>query len=151
MQTNIFLNFKIVFIIFILALNSACSKSNYNSYPYNERDAFCRDKLSVYNSNYINAKIYNSCMSEADNLIRKFENEAAEWRAESEKRRIEWENEKKEREKQIQQQILNESKKEMEQLAEKENKQKQIDNLFKEKFDKPVEEQEREMIENLFN
>jgi hypothetical protein len=68
------------FLAFALLLLPSLLIEAANSFPYNIRDAFCRDKLSKYNSNYTNAKIYNSCMMNAVKLIEEYERKQMEWR-----------------------------------------------------------------------
>ncbi len=41
--------------------------------PYNVQNGFCLDKASYYSSRYERAKIYNTCMQNAENLIRQHE------------------------------------------------------------------------------
>lgn len=43
------------------------------SYSYDVRNAFCTDKMSRFRTRYENAKIYESCMLNADFLIRQHE------------------------------------------------------------------------------
>lgn len=126
---------SLVFII-VLVLSPACY-----CFPYNEKDAFCRDKLSRHNSNYTNAKIYNHCMSNADRLIREYESERI-------RRQIEWERGEPERrrqrelrEKEQKQQEFEAKKREQQRKAEEykkrlkeEERRKVIDNLFETKF-----------------
>lgn len=119
----------------MLGLFASVSHAN----PFNVQDAFCRDKLSKYNSNYTNAKIYNHCIMNADKLIMEYENEEI-------KRRIKWEKERKKQQERIarekRQEELEAKKREQQRKAEEykkrleeEKKKKWIDNLFKTKFD----------------
>jgi len=126
---------------FVIYLVLALSPVAY-AFPYNVRDAFCKDKLSRHNSNYTNANIYNHCMSNADRLIREYENERI-------RRKIEWEKGEPERrrqrekmERERKQQELEAKRREQQRKAEEykkkleeENEKRRIDNLFKTKFD----------------
>lgn len=126
---------SLVFII-VLALSPACYCS-----PYNEKDAFCRDKSYGYTSNYTRAKIYNNCMRNADALIYEYEQEQR-------RRRIEWQRGEPERKKQSEkiereqkQQELEAKKREQQRKSEEykkkleeENEKRRIDYLFKTKF-----------------
>jgi len=43
--------------------------------PFSEKHAFCSDRIPTSNSNYLNQKIYNRCMKNADALIEQLEQE----------------------------------------------------------------------------
>lgn len=123
-------------IILLMMLGLFASVSH--ATPFNVKDAFCKDKLSKYNSNYTNAKIYNHCITNADKLIIEYENERI-------KRRIEWEKERKKQQERMarekRQKELEAKKREQQRKAEEyrkkleeEKKKKWIDNLFETKF-----------------
>lgn len=123
---------KSLIVVFILILHPACY-----GFPYNERDAFCRDKLSRYNSNYTNAKIYNHCISNADRLIKEYEKEKA-------RRRIEWERGEPERKRQREQM---EKERKQQQLQEAREQKKWEEEQYKKKLEEQIEKQR---INNLF-
>ena len=109
--------------------------------PYNVGDAFCRDKLSRYNSNYENAKIYNYCILNVNRLMREYEQEQARKRIEWNKRAAEQkrynENRRKIQEQQENQRKLEALKIEKQREADlhkEESERKRIDALFENKF-----------------
>jgi DNA repair exonuclease SbcCD ATPase subunit len=66
--------------------------------PYDERVAWCTDRLDIRNSNYGNTKIYKECMKTAAEEIRKYEKKKEEEREQWRLDKIKWEKEKPERE-----------------------------------------------------
>lgn len=64
--------------------------SNANAIPYSERHAFCVERSGIaYGGYYESQKKYNSCMSNAEYLIRKHEREVAENKARQKQQQIE--------------------------------------------------------------
>ncbi len=97
------------------------------SVPYNEKHAFCADKLSINLSQYENTKRYNKCMRNVHDLIREHEEK-------KEKRRLEWEQGRPERERkrkralqeQRKNQILKDEQYREEQQRKREEQQKEL-------------------------
>jgi len=58
---------------------------------FSEKHAFCSDEVNWYtNTNYINQKIYNKCMKNADNLIASHEKFVQEFKSDWDKRQLEF-------------------------------------------------------------
>jgi len=120
--------------LMLLILQFICLKIK--AAPYNVKDAFCRDRLSNYKSNYDNAKIYNHCMVNADYLIREYERKRLE-------ERIKWEKGAPERKRQAEEAAYRQRQRELEKQREqqeairrKELEEKRLDNFYEMMFDK---------------
>lgn len=122
-----FFSILVIIWFFCLATNAA---------PYNVKDAFCRDRLSAYYSNYDKAKFYNYCIDNADYLIKQYERKRLE-------ERIKWEKGEPERKRQAEeaayrqrQRELKEERERQAEIRKKELEEKRLDNFYETMFDK---------------
>jgi len=82
------INYKIFLSLNILILSI---HSSGHAQPYNEKHAFCADKLSIHLSQYENTKRYNECMRNVHNLIREHEEQKEKRRLDQIRRQEQWE------------------------------------------------------------